>query len=128
MMAGNKPTIINTHTNPNTSIGCIECIRAGWVWCSAKWNYELPYAENSVYITDVESSDNVEKGNCCYSLVGKHIAMSDKETYNKKTCFAKVNNDGGVAAADSGTKNAIGTYWCSDFNLESPELAMVTCR
>ena len=42
--------------------------------------------------------------------------MNAKETYNKKTCFAKVTNDGSVAAADAGTTNAVNTYWCSDSN------------
>lgn len=74
-MLGTIPTITNTISGGTTNANfqgaagsgteCVTCIRAGWVWCSAKWNYELPYSASSAYITAVDGT-NVERGNCCY--------------------------------------------------------------
>ena len=32
----------NAAKQANVTTSCTDCIRAGWVWCSNKWNYEAP--------------------------------------------------------------------------------------
>ena len=60
-----SPNPGNLYINYTTS--CADCIRAGWVWCSNKWNYELPSGDWSGESWTTYATTSEEKGQCCYS-------------------------------------------------------------
>ena len=62
-------TITTASKKANVTTSCTDCIRAGWVWCSNKWNYEAPVTTTS-WSTDFTAayvSGNDEVGQCCYT-------------------------------------------------------------
>ena len=73
-MAGSAALAIDiaqTPTDPakqaNVTTSCTDCIRAGWVWCSNKWNYEAPISKT--WSTDFTATylSQDEVGQCCYT-------------------------------------------------------------
>lgn len=105
---------------------CTECIMAGNVWCSRKWYYELPYQWAAYQLNQSAGTDATgEFGQCCYALYENNTASgyeADAAKFNKYSCPARK----GTPAPSPATAN-IG-WWCSDANVNSPELAIATCR
>lgn len=105
---------------------CFQCIRGGWSWCSAKWNYESAAA-----ITTSELS--TEKGYCCYrASTATTDEAASRCAANVAVCPARWTNapdDGGAAApaAVALTTNVESAWWCSP-QMASEELALITCR
>lgn len=102
---------------------CIECIMAGNVWCSRQWYYELPF-NRAAYQLDTSTSPvtdpSGEFGQCCYGLYENNVSSgyeADSNKFNEFSCPAR--KSGSPAA---------GSWWCSDANVNSPELAIATCR
>ena len=101
-----------------SNLGCYQCIRAGYVWCSAQWNYQ---SATTTY------DPTVEKGKCCFTAdVGAYTAAGntpDKTIANSANCPAKYTNanDGSAIVVN------IITSWCS-YDTKVPELAIANCR
>ena len=85
--------------------GCYQCVRAGWLWCSAKWHYEEP-SPNTTY------DDTTEKGSCCYATkLFSYVTGSDNGvSLNNVNCpalYSNLPNTSLVAITSS-------LWWCSD--------------
>ena len=50
------PALGGTNNVSTSTTSCYLCIRGGFMWCSAKWNYEEPIANGEIY------SQATEKG------------------------------------------------------------------
>ena len=81
------PDLTGAAVTPTTATtSCFQCIRGGWVWCSAKWNYEgtAPYAAS-------------EKGACCYDKATRSTSINDStNTANVAKCPARWSNAAGA--------------------------------
>ena len=120
-MTGTKPTYTyNSGPDATNSVkitSCYQCIRAGWIWCSAKWEYSEPSG------TYDQAS---EKGRCCFNSA---TVNTDRLSYNKGAniveCPASFTNQKVVGAVVSWAIS--GSYWCSD-QAKYMELALMNCR
>jgi len=85
-----SPTSASKQANVTTS--CTDCIRAGWVWCSNKWNYEAPLSPAIVktWSTDFTAAylSEDEIGQCCYP---GDQTVTGPVTDNSGTPFANLN-------------------------------------
>ena len=111
------PVITNKGTPTMSESSCFKCIRGGWIWCSAKWNYEESTAG---------SFSALERGKCCYSKSNKATQEADNTntgSANVTNCPARFSNAVGSAIVERTASD----FWCSDlFAVE--EYALITCR
>lgn len=69
-----------------STMGCIECIRAGYTWCSNKWSYNAP---SSTY------DPSVEKGTCCFDVdTGGYVYNNGNTAVTLSPPIAIGNKDG----------------------------------
>jgi hypothetical protein len=54
----------------DNSSECVLCIRGGWVWCSAQWNY----------IDASSSYSGIDKGKCCYRVSTESTDITNSTT------------------------------------------------
>ena len=87
------PVITNKGTPTMSESSCFKCIRGGWIWCSAKWNYEESTAG---------SFSASERGKCCYSKSYKATQEADNTntgSANVTNCPARFSNAVGSASS-----------------------------
>ena len=112
IMVGSKPVWAS-------NLGCYQCIRAGYYWCSNLWYYQ---SATTTY------DANTEKGTCCFDTeIGNYAASGGtpaKSVANIVNCPAKYTNaDDGVSAI---IPNIVAS-WCS-YDTTVKELAITNCR
>jgi hypothetical protein len=88
----------------SATTGCYQCVRAGWLWCSAQWHYEEP--SGTTYTTATE------KGSCCYSskIYADILAADNGVNLNLTSCPAVYSN----AANTTPVEITSTLWWCSD--------------
>mgnify|MGYP006907048268 CR=1 FL=1 len=88
----NLPVLGGSNVPTNNS-SCYKCIRGGWLWCSAKWNYEEPTANASTYSA-------AEKGKCCFEIKTLAVEIVKAESANVTKCPARFSNTSAEAVAE----------------------------
>ena len=112
-MVGSAPR--NTEALMIATSSCFECIRGGYIWCSAKWNYQMTTIKTKAadssdgtnkYYTDSEDQA-IEKGKCCFAKIAD---KGDNTKANVTRCPARFSNASGSTVVEL----AYSSWWCSN--------------
>lgn len=94
------PAMSGTAYTPTTATtSCFKCIRGGWIWCSAKWNYEEAGGSYS----------STEKGACCFAAASMESDILDNTIANVVKCPARFSNSSGNNIVPYNANQ----WWCS---------------